>query len=448
MSASRNILRNYFGLVPSGRWGSYIRVTIELNYPSTSQQYSEWVNDVRNYVRAYGGEIVEDNSYYQYKQDGDYLPAVCVDIPPSNLSYLKSVPHEIKYAVGYCYPNAKDILDYTNPEHPPLVKYFIGVAMLTLGDNPEFWRVPSIIAGSLVLAFIYLAFIRIYSPTLGGLLGFVAALLTAIDITFRSLSMVAMLDIFVALFTYLTYYFVLKNKLFASSLMLSLGFISKFSGLFPGLPALIEWIRRKEIPAKVLLYLIYVPVIVLLVAAMPFIIKDGFWGWWSASVAGAIHWHLSVKTTGGPPQALPWDWLLGRNPFVLYYTYSSAAGKWVPDLIASGNPVLYLLTIALSIYVIPHISKLPDKGTTYDFAIGTYFMYYVIYFLGSKTQYSFYSVQVVPLFYTLLIIEVYYLLEKPSRFLEIARDWVKYFRLFMEWLAGNVSIKVNVVMKR
>ena len=448
MSAARNILRNYFGLTPSGRWGRYLRATVELSYPSTSQQYSEWINEIRSYLKAYGGRIVKGDSYYQFKQGGDYLPAVCVDIPPSNLSYLRSLPHELKYAVGYCYPNAKGILDYTNQEHPPLVKYFIGGVMLTLGDNPEFWRVPSLIAGGLILVFIYLAFLEIYPSAIGGLLGLIAALLTAIDITFRSLSMVAMLDIFVALFTYLTYYYVLKGKLLTSSLMLSLGFISKFSGLFPFVPAFIEWLRRREMPARVLLYLIYFPIIILLIAALPFIIKDGFWSWWSASVVGAIHWHLSIKTTGGPPQAMPWDWLIGRNPFILHYTYNSALRKWVPDLIASGNPALYLLTMALSIYIIPHISKLPDKGTTYDFTIGTYFMYYIIYLLGSKTQYSFYSVQIVPLFYSLLIIEIYYLLEKPSRNLEIVRQWIRYFKLFMEWLAGNVSIKVSVIVKK
>ena len=447
VSAARNILRDYFHLVPSGQWDGYVRATIELNYPTTSQQYSEWINDVRTYLKAYGGRIVKDNGYYQFRQDSNYLPAVCIDLPPSNLSHLKSIPHELKYAIGYCYPNAKGILDYTNQEHPPLIKYFISASMLTLGDNPEFWRIPSIIAGGLILALIYFVFIRIYPSGIGGVLGLVAALLTAIDITFRSLSMVAMLDIFVALFTYLTYYYTLRGKLLASSLMLSFGFISKFSGLFPGFPALIEWLRR-EIPAKVLLYLVYTPLVVLLIAALPFIIKDGFWGWWSASVVGAIHWHLSIKTTGGPPQAMPWEWLIGKNPFVLHYTYNSVTGKWVPDLIASGNPVLYLLTLALSLYIIPHINKLPDKGTTYDFTIGTYLMYYVIYFLGSKTQYSFYSVQVVPLFYTLLIIEVYYFLERPSRALEIAKEWVKCFKFFMEWLAGNVSIKVNVVVKK
>ncbi len=447
VSAARNILRVYFGLTPHGPWGG-VMATVELENPPSSNTYDEWVNQATRYIESIGGKVVKSNDYYAFKDDGNFLPAVCVVVPPQNTSLLKDVPHSVKYAIGYCYPNARGILDYMNFEHPPLVKYLIGLAMITIGDYPSYWRVPSVIAGCLILVMIFLALRKICGEVVGAALGLVAMILTAFDITFRSLSMVAMLDIFVALFTYMTYYMTVRGTLGGSATALGLGFVSKFSGAFPGLPALVAWLKSKEKPARTLLYLIYVPVIILLILSIPFIVHDGFMQWWDSSIAGAIRWHLSVKTTGGPPQAMPWDWIIGRNPFPLHYTWDAKANRWVADLIARGNPILYTALVVLSVYIIPKIKELPDRGLTYGFTWGTFFMYILIWFLGSKTQYSFYSVQVVPLFYTLLVLEVYYLLNTPKNIVEVAKGWKDWILTAWDWLAGYVEIKISVTIRR
>lgn len=447
VSAARNILRVYFGLIPHGPWGG-VMTTVELENPPSSSTYDDWVNQAARYIESIGGKVVKSNDYYAFKDDGNFLPAVCVVVPPQNVSLLKDVPHSVKHAIGYCYPNARGILDYMNFEHPPLVKYLIGLAMITVGDHPSYWRVPSIIAGCLILVMMFLVLRKICGGVVGAALGLVAMILTAFDITFRSLSMVAMLDIFVALFTYMTYYTTVRGSLGGSAVALGLGFVSKFSGAFPGLPALVAWLKSKEKPARTLLYLIYVPVIILLILSIPFIVHDGFMQWWNSSIAGAIRWHLSVKTTGGPPQAMPWDWIIGRNPFPLHYTWDAKANKWVADLVARGNPILYMALVALSVYIIPKIKELPDRGLTYGFTWGTFFMYVLIWFLGSKTQYSFYSVQVVPLFYTLLVLEVYYLLNTPKNVVEVAKGWKDWILTAWDWLAGYVEIKISLTVRR
>ncbi len=445
VSSARNILETYFHLTPKGPWGKYLMATVELEQPSTSTQYAEWVNEIEDFLYKYGGKVVKGDSYYTFKEGGDFLPAVCVEIPPQEVSVLSTIPHELRYRIGYCYPNTPGILTYMNFEHPPLVKYFIALSMLILGDYPASWRIPSLIAGVLILVLIYLAFKALLKDeTYAGFLGVVAALLTVLDPTFRALSAVAMLDIFVALFTYMTYYFTLRSDLIPASISLGLGFVSKFSGAFPGIPALAEFLRRCKVPAKVLLALLYIPAVIFLVISIPYIIHEGFWGWWSSSVTGAVKWHLSKKTTGGPPQAMPWDWLLGRNSFVLHYTYNSGLNKWVPDLMAAGDPILYLLTAVLSLYLLPHIFKMQDKGLTFNFFWWTYLMYFIIYALGAKTQYSFYSVQIVPLLYTLLVLEIYYLLRDPKMFINVARDWYRLLKTFFDWLAGLVRIKVRI----
>ncbi len=447
VSAARNIFRTYFHLTPHGPWKG-VMVTIQINSPPDQKTYEVWAKDVIKYVKSIGGRVVKGINYYSFNKNGNYLPAICAVVPRSNLSKLDFTPHNVGYYIGYCYPNAAGITTYMNFEHPPLVKYLIGLTMILIGDYPPFWRIPSIIAGCSILLLIFLTMRRILGRVAGSVMGLVAMILTVFDITFRSMSMVALLDIFVALFTYLTYYFTLKNDLKWSSISLGLGFISKWTGAFAGLPAIIAWFRRRVKPASVILYIIYIPLIMFFASALPFIIHDGFAQWWSAGVTGAIKWHLSIKTTGGPPKALPWDWLIGKNPFPLHYVWSKAQHRWVADLIAAGNPTLYLLMTALSIYIIPCLKKLPDKGLTWGFTWGTFFMYVFIYILGAKTQYSFYSVQLVPLFYTLLVLEIYYLLSPPKNFVEVAKSWWRAIVTFWDWLAGYVEIKLRLEVRR
>ncbi len=447
VSAARNILRTYFGITPHGPWGG-VMATVEFKTPPTQQMYRLWANEAVKYVKSIGGRVVKGINYYKYSSNGNYLPAICVVVPPSNVSKLKDVPHETMYAIGYCYPNAAGILTYMNFEHPPLVKYFLDVIMVTVGDYPPYWRIPSILAGCGTLVLIFLALRRMLGRITGAFLGVAAMLLTVFDITFRSMSMVAMLDIFVAFFTYLTYYMMVRKRLAGTAIALGLGFISKWTGIFQGLPALIGWLRSKRKPADVLLYLIYVPAAMFVLSALPFIIHDGFMTWWANGVVGAIKWHLSIKTTGGPPKALPWDWIIGRNAFPLHYVFNSKTGQWVADLIAAGNPPVYMLLAALSIYVIPALKKLPDRGFTWGFTWGTFFMYIFIYLLGAKTQYSFYSVQIVPLFYTLLVIEIYYMLSPPRNFIEIAKRWWSWILTFWDWLTGYAEIRLKIEVAR
>lgn len=446
VSAARNTLTKYLGLRPASTSTDKVIVTVELIKSSIESEYLKTVTKVKEYIKlSLNGSILKDESYYKFRSDGKFLSALCAEIKPELLSNLSSYPGVKRVAVGYCYPNSEGILDYMNFEHPPLAKYLIALTMFLVSDSPSMWRLPSIIAGALVLVIIFLIFKEVVKDNTWLLLGFTAALITALDKTFRSLTMVAMLDIFVSLFTILTLYFTLKNRLRLTSISLGLGFVSKFSGVFPALPATLYWVR-KEKPAKVFLLVIYVPILMLIVLGTPYILRDGFLQWWSSSVEGAFRWHLSVKTTNGPPQAMPWDWLIGRNPFPLHYVWDPNRGEFVADLIASGNPILYLLTVVLSILVIPVIKDLPDGGVSYSFTWLTYLTYVILWVLGGKTQYSFYSVQVVPLFYVTLVMLVYYLITPHTKIIDVLRKWRKIINTISMWLAGEVSVSIKLVV--
>jgi len=445
VSSARNILSKYFGLTPRFE-GDEVLVTVELTKYLVRESYYSEVRELKSYVAGIGGAIIKDENYYQFKDDGKYLPAICVKLNRSQIPNITKLPYVVNVAMGYCYPTAENILNYLNFEHPPLVKYLIALAMATVRDEPGVWRIPSIIAGALTLAFVVLTIKKVVGNMSWIYVGMAAAVITALDPTFRSMSMVAMLDIFVALFTVLTLYFTLSNSLIGTSVALGLGIASKLNAAFAGVPAVLVWVN-KEKPAKALLYLIYIPIALFLMFNIPFIVKDGFLNWWGSSVEGAIRWHLSVKTTEGPPQSMPWEWLIGRNPFVLHYVYDPSSGQWIADIIASGNPALYLLTVALSIFILPSIKDLPDKGLTYIFTWVTYLMYIVMWVVGGKTQYSFYSVQVVPLIYTLLLELIYYLLSSTANIRKAVGNWVKVLKVISDWLAGKVKISIKVVVQ-
>jgi len=431
VSAARNILRKIFNITPRFT-NENITVTIEIVSPIDNEQYNNWLYDLKNFV-IYGlkGKVLKDESYYVYNDQGNYLPALCVKIPKENLKFVHLAPHEKQYAVGYCYPNANGVLDYLNLEHPPLVKYVIGLMLYLVGDKPILWRIPSILLAAAILILMYLS-IRKIIPEINTaiVLGVIAMLVTIFDITFRSLSMVAMLDIYVAFFTYLTYYLALNGLMLPAIITLGLSASSKFNGAFPFLALIAKTIRDFDL-YKIILFIILIfmiPITLFLVLSIPLINYLGFETWWANGVIGAISWHLSVKTLGGPPQSAPWEWFLGINPFPLHLAYDPNTGQWVADLIARGNPPLYILTLVLSIFLIPVFKDLPDEGFTYVYTWSTYLFYIVIWFLGARTQYSFYMVQLVPLMYTLLFMEIWYLMTPLNRVLQVLKAWKELFK--------------------
>ena len=441
--SARNILIKIFGIQPKALHDGMVRVTLELVTPANQEDYYTKVNEVMKAVESLGGRIVKSTDYYTYSSSGDYLPAVCADVPPESLKALGDIPNVRQYAVGECYPRAKGILDYMNYEHPPLAKYFIGLVLAVIGDTYSIWRIAPLAAGVAILVMSYVYMRKIIGGYLGIFLGAALAFVISLDNLFRVMSGVAMLDIFTSAFTYATLLATAMGSTLWASIATGLAFNTKFSGAFIALPSIIQRIRDGEKPGIAILAFIYIPVIMLFLIAIPIINYLGFMGWWSNSVEGAIRWHLSIKTSGGPPVSTPWDWLLGRNVFVLYYN-TAPSGEPYAYLAAVGNAYLYLATAALSIFVMPVLSKLADRGASVLAAWGTWLMYVLIWFLGSKTQYSFYMVQVTPLLYTALVVIIFYLFFDPANIKATVSAWASLLTKFAAWLRGEARLRVVI----
>ena len=449
VSSARNYLNKVFRVYPRVSPG-VLRVTLEL-YATSRDDYLRAVEEVSREVELLGGRVVRGSEYYG---SGDNpLYGLCVDVPEGYLERVVSLPRVVGYSVGYCYPNAGGVLRYMNLEHPPLGKYLVALSMVLCGDRPYCWRLPSIASGTGVLVLQYL----LVTATVGGFWGYVLGvavpLVTAFDRTFRSLTLVAMLDAPLTLFTYLAVAYAYLGRVRGSTLALSLAFSTKFSGAF-AVPALYVGFRRRGVvPALAVLLLVYAPLAVFVALSTPLIaykvgieggLGKGLASWWAEAVEGSVRWHLTTKTEPGrgPPVASPWDWLAGLNPFVLHYRYVEGVG-FVADLVASGNPVLYLATAVLSLVVLPKLGELPDRGWSWVATWSTWLMYVALWVAGNRSQYSFYMVQVTPLLYTLLAVLAYYLSDLDN-LRSLARTWLRILRRVVQYLRGEVGIRVEV----
>ncbi len=374
VSAARNLLRKVFGLEPNSCMGN-------LCYASIFVNSLEDANKVKEFVTSHGGVIVKDN--YAHKVLAGYDYTIAVKAPRKVLTELA---RNYTVIIGYPYPDWDDVANYLNLEHPPLMKYIVMITLL-VSDNPVAWKIPSLIAGSLIVFFAYLIARKVFNEAAGLL----AAVIVFIEPVTRAMSMVAMLDIYVALFSILALYFAVKSKYMHTGIMVGLAGSVKMNGFYHVLSTIISaWRNRKVSNIKLFVYAIVIPLLVYLVVNIPLIIYEGGIMKWIDLQLWALSWHTQSRPPGGPPVANPWDWFLARNSFPLNYN---------PDLAANPSPPLMLLTIPLTIVLIPLAwkEKLKGSGSILAWFWVPIVMFTALFLIGNRTQYSFYSVQITPI---------------------------------------------------
>ena len=107
----------------------------------------------------------------------------------------------------YYVPGAKSYFTQDkdpNPRHPPLAKIIIGTFIKLMGDKPVGWRTGPLVFGLLMIILIYLFGMALFNSRVGAV---VAALMLNMDFLHIVQSRIATLDIFVAFFILLSFYF-------------------------------------------------------------------------------------------------------------------------------------------------------------------------------------------------------------------------------------------------
>ncbi len=399
VSSARNLLYKIFNTKPRlyGR-------------PAATIVYGENANVTYSLLHRlaskYGVEIV-DPRYNKLKK------AVYVEANTTNA--IESFARELEnYTVvktvvwGWRLADAENIQEYLNLEHPPLVKYLIAVSMVTLGDYPTYWRIPCIAAGILLVLFSYLLATEVMKDELVAL---IVAAAVAVEPLTRALASTALLDIYVALFSVLAAYFLVKKRYLLSLLIIALGATAKFNTLFMLVPYLFivvrDYLRRKGGRPDALVYgtAYYFLVVLLIVFAFQVLVATpiiGYLGlskWLDYSLFGAIKWHTSIKCVGAgcPPASSPWEWFFGINSFPIYF---------FPDgqsIHAQGISFFWTITLAYAIAFLPAYRLSRSIRWCLVLLYGLVGGYLLLWIIGGRTQYSFYSIQILPFVYITLV---------------------------------------------
>jgi len=322
----------------------------------------------------------------------------------STLTEVKGLQGVIDVKPGYEYGDAENINNYYNMEHPPFGKYMLILSMWLVGDSPAGWRIPSMVSGGLLCIVVGLI---VREATRRDVYAALASILAAADPLIRNMAGVAMLDIHLSLFTALSLYTALRGSWILSGVFLGLAASTKMSGVFTILPLIVMALMRGRRVSDVYRDLILIPASVFMLANLPLIQIFGLQSWYDQSIAGAISWHLKTKTAPGegPPISAPWMWLYGDNPF--YLTVS-------PDTVARGNTYVYLGSIALSVALLPTARVFQCMSMVTITSYMTWLGYVALWILGNHSQYSFYMVQLSPLFTALFITQLWVLFENTD----------------------------------
>jgi len=144
--------------------------------------------------------------------------------------YYLSSAHNIlglEQLPGNPYPYARPGLDPLI-EHPIAGKLLIALSIRIVGDNPYGWRLPSAIAGTLVILLVYLLALAV---TRRRTVALAAATLTALDPMMLIHSRIAMLEIFVTAFILAALYFYVRDRPGLAGLMAALAVCVKLTGV-------------------------------------------------------------------------------------------------------------------------------------------------------------------------------------------------------------------------
>ncbi len=302
--------------------------------------------------------------------------------------YLKEL---FRVEMDYMPYSSKISEGWLNPEHPPLGKYMIALSMLACGDKPICWRIPSIIEASLIPVILFLSYAR--RAPIALLAGSAAAAAAASDYILHRIGSVAMLDIHIAFFTSLAIFFVNRGKLLPALVMAGLALSVKYSGAALVGAIAFYYLLNKSISsrlrARIFAASILMPISVFLIVYSPLIYFKGVTWFIEEGVIKALAWHSTSRPPGGPPTSSPLEWIINGNPFFF------SASKLI--VAAELNTIIHALAIFSIIIVLPaYIANPNTKAFSSLLYVMTMAMYYTIYFMGNKTLYSFYAVQLTP----------------------------------------------------
>ena len=288
---------------------------------------------------------------------------------------------------------------FREQSHPLLGDETIAGGILVLGNDAWGWRLLSALAGVALIAMVYPLARRLL---LGRSWAVMATGLAACDTLLIAQSRVAMLDVFVALWSIVCMYCAVRGAraprprlwLLLGGVSGGLAVASKWSGLFAILAALaviLLWRRRRgtSIGFSVLAFSV-LPVAVYLLTYLPYFAAGHGLGQWVELQRGmATHgWMLRHPD---PHSSAPASWFFDSNP--IWYKWSFGRSG-LRAFVAIGNPLLWwgagVALVALAVTAARKRSRLLALPVVLVACL------YCPWLVASRTTYLYYMVPVVP----------------------------------------------------
>jgi predicted membrane-bound dolichyl-phosphate-mannose-protein mannosyltransferase len=296
----------------------------------------------------------------------------------------------------------------TNPEHPPLGKYLIGLGILIFGDNSFGWRFIGALLGSIIPPLIYLIGMRVYNEKVGLLSG----VFLLLDPLTYAMSCIAMLDIYLAFFVTCAFLAFVYQRYYMSAVLFGLACSVKFSAVFSicGVMMYLIYLRKWELVP----WFFIIPFLTFLIISLPIMFIEGIWTWFGSTLY-YLSWHWNLPTCEHTEiiASRPEGWLFNIKPFVFR--------KHLYKRIANANPVLYPLALPSSVYIAYLISKDRIEHITLLPVLWFATQYGLFFFLPRTRQFIFYLLPAVP---AILLLAAWGILT----LLEIVSNWFTKFR--------------------
>ncbi|EZQ11259.1 glycosyltransferase [Candidatus Acidianus copahuensis] len=331
--------------------------------------------------------------------------------PTAAYNYLKFIFH-VTPPMYFPYSNESGIATYMNYSHPPLAKFIMDIFIAILGYYPIAWRLPSWILGDLMLivAF-FLGSSLLGGGKIGKLGGLMAAFMIAMDPNLWLLHGIAMLDIYVSFFAFLSFYFLMKDKILLASIFLGLAAASKEPALVLIFPFLYYVGEVMKSPLRRTIYGIVIPAFAYLAVSSPIIAyTGGLIQWIKIKYYHMVAWDITnghIALSAVSQISTPWGWFLDIHPFYMGHGFYANINPLVMFLWLFSTPIAFILREKKMI-------MLTMFGWT------EWLGFLAVYFLGNHTMFSFYYTDFAPFVDTYVVVSLFalgkkMLARKPSK---------------------------------
>lgn len=343
---------------------------------------------------------------------------------------------------AYYVPAARSLLagQVANTEHPPLAKALIALSIKAFGDEGLAWRLPSILFGTLAIAFLYFLTRRLADKK--------TALLAAFLLSFETLwfthSSIAMLDIVAVSLGLLALLVFLRGEWVWAGAVIGLSMLAKevtvlllaVLPLFVLLQSPKTWSRQAFRHAVEVGFFVTVSALVVFMAGLQ--IYDSVYDAFPTSfhhVAQIFRYNRAIASPPASDAIRPSQWFSGFMPSGYFLTFSDVGNgvkRYYAQYFGQPNLVILLMVWLAVPFSFPRLKRKDSNATLHILM----FLAPLAFFLGLaewRITYPYYMLVCIP---SICVLTAMFLVELPRRV--ILTYGVGVVMWFIVWFPRNL----------